>query len=195
MTILSIGMDTLNQVDTPVLVGWERFSGLASPVKDAPVPVSGCFYAYACSVTLGLALLPDEQYVEVMQVINATVRNGVVRLQLLQRRKAVLFLVLAHVVHAPHRLRSHRFQLIVTLFSLLNLLPTYKPNGKDTGGCLLPSCGGRYCGPPWHRCIMDAEEVGPLPHRSSLCAEHLVGSAGANRSQTPHCKLLRQYRS
>ncbi len=39
--------------------------------------ISGFFYAYACSVTLGLALLPDEQYVEAMQAINATVRNGV----------------------------------------------------------------------------------------------------------------------
>ena len=29
---------------------------------------------------------------------------------------------------------------------------------------------------------MEAEEVGPLPQRSSLCAEHLVGSAEANRS-------------
>ena len=41
--------------------------------------ISGFFYAYACSVTLGLALLPDEQYVEEMQAsnaINATVRNG-----------------------------------------------------------------------------------------------------------------------
>src|SRR5215212_6218676 len=101
MAILSIGMDTWNQVDTLVLVVWERFSGLASAVKDALVPVSGFFYAYACSVIFGLALLPDEQYVEAMQAINATVRDGVVRLQLLQRRKAVLLLVLAHVVHAP----------------------------------------------------------------------------------------------
>jgi uncharacterized membrane protein len=34
-------------------------------------------FSYACSVTLGLALIPDEQYVEAMQEINATVRNGV----------------------------------------------------------------------------------------------------------------------
>lgn len=39
--------------------------------------ISGFFYAYACSVTLGLALLPDEQYIQAMQAINATVRNGV----------------------------------------------------------------------------------------------------------------------
>src|SRR5687768_16718227 len=38
--------------------------------------ICGFFYTYACSVTLGLALLPDEQYIEAMQAINATVRNG-----------------------------------------------------------------------------------------------------------------------
>jgi hypothetical protein len=74
--MLSIGIDVWNQVDTPVLVGWERFSGPANAVKDALVPVSGFFYAYACSVTLGLALLPDEQYVEAMQASNASIRHG-----------------------------------------------------------------------------------------------------------------------
>src|SRR4028118_1140296 len=38
--------------------------------------ISGFVYAHACSVTRGLALLPDGQYVEAMQAINATVRNG-----------------------------------------------------------------------------------------------------------------------
>ena len=38
--------------------------------------ISGFFYAYACSVTLGLALLPDEQYIEAMKAINATVCKG-----------------------------------------------------------------------------------------------------------------------
>ncbi len=70
--------------------------------------IAGFFYAYACSVTLGLALLPDEQYVEAMQAINATVRNGVFAFSFFG---AVLFLVLALVVHAP-RLRSRRFLLI-----------------------------------------------------------------------------------
>jgi uncharacterized membrane protein len=70
--------------------------------------ISGFFYAYACSVTLGLALLPDEQYVEAMQAINATVRNGVFTFSFFG---AALFLVLALVVHAP-RLRSRRFMLI-----------------------------------------------------------------------------------
>ena len=70
--------------------------------------ISGFFYAYACSVTLGHALLPAEQYIEAMQAINATVRNGVFAFSFFG---AVLSLLLALVVHAP-RLRSRRFVLI-----------------------------------------------------------------------------------
>src|SRR3712207_4412778 len=70
--------------------------------------ISGFFYAYACSVTLGLALLPDEQYIEAMQAINATVRNGVFAFSFFG---AVLSLLVALVIHAP-RLRSRRFALI-----------------------------------------------------------------------------------
>ncbi|MDQ3603912.1 MAG: DUF1772 domain-containing protein [Actinomycetota bacterium] len=70
--------------------------------------ISGFFYAYACSVTLGLALLPDEQYVEAMQAINATVRNGVFAFSFFG---AALSLLLALAVHAP-RPRSRRFVLI-----------------------------------------------------------------------------------
>jgi uncharacterized membrane protein len=70
--------------------------------------ISGFFYAYACSVTLGLALLPDEQYIEAMQAINATVRNGVFAFSFFG---AVLSLLLALVIHAP-RLRSRRFALV-----------------------------------------------------------------------------------
>jgi uncharacterized membrane protein len=70
--------------------------------------ISGFFYAYACSVTLGLALLPDEQYIEAMQAINATVRNGVFAFSFFG---AVLSLLLAFAIHAP-RLRSRRFALI-----------------------------------------------------------------------------------
>ena len=70
--------------------------------------ISGFFYAFACSVTLGLALLPDEQYIGVMQAINATVRNGVFAFSFFG---AVLSLLLALAVHAP-RLRSRRFVLI-----------------------------------------------------------------------------------
>ncbi|MBA3614907.1 MAG: DUF1772 domain-containing protein [Actinomycetota bacterium] len=70
--------------------------------------ISGFFYAYACSVTLGLGLLPDDQYVEAMQAINATVRNGVFAFSFFG---AVLFLFLALAVHAP-RPRSRRFVLI-----------------------------------------------------------------------------------
>ena len=70
--------------------------------------ISGFFYAYACSVTLGLALLSDEQYIEAMQAINATVRNGVFAFSFFG---AVLSLLLAFAIHAP-RLRSRRFALI-----------------------------------------------------------------------------------
>jgi uncharacterized membrane protein len=76
--------------------------------------ISGFFYAYACSVTLGLALLPDEQYVEAMQAINATVRNGVFAFSFFG---AVLFLLLAIAVNMP-RWRSRRF-LLVALAAVL----------------------------------------------------------------------------
>ena len=70
--------------------------------------ISGFFYAYACSVTLGLALLPDGQYVEAMQAINATVRNGLFAFGFFG---AALSLLLALAAHAP-RPRSRRFVLI-----------------------------------------------------------------------------------
>ena len=70
--------------------------------------ISGFFYAYACSVTLGLGLLPDEQYIEAMQAINATVRNGVFAFSFFG---AALSLLLALAIHAP-RLRSRRFLLM-----------------------------------------------------------------------------------
>ncbi len=76
--------------------------------------ISGFFYAYACSVILGLALLPDEQYVEAMQAINATVRNGLFAFSFFG---AVLSLLLALAVHAP-RPRSRRF-LLVALAAVL----------------------------------------------------------------------------
>jgi len=70
--------------------------------------ISGFFYAYACSVTLGLALLPDYQYIETMQAINATVRNG---LFVFSFFGAVLSLLLALAVRAL-QLRSRRFVLM-----------------------------------------------------------------------------------
>ena len=70
--------------------------------------IAGFFYAYACSVTLGHALLPDEQYLEAMQAINATVRNGVFAFSFFG---AVVSLLSALAVHAP-QLRSRRFVLI-----------------------------------------------------------------------------------
>ncbi|MFI7241528.1 DUF1772 domain-containing protein [Streptomyces qinglanensis] len=37
--------------------------------------ISGFFYAYACSVMMGLARLDDRAFIDTMQWINATVRN------------------------------------------------------------------------------------------------------------------------
>jgi uncharacterized membrane protein len=76
--------------------------------------ISGFFYAYACSVTLGLALLPDDQYIEAMQAINATVRNGVFAFSFFG---AVLSLLLALAAYAP-RVRSWRFVLIALAAAL-----------------------------------------------------------------------------
>ena len=76
--------------------------------------ISGFFYAYACSVTLGLALVPDRQYVEVMQAINATVRNGVFAFSFFG---AVLTLLFALVLHSPQP-RSRRFIILALAAAL-----------------------------------------------------------------------------
>jgi uncharacterized membrane protein len=70
--------------------------------------IAGFFYAYACSVTRGLALLPDDRYVAAMQAINATVRNGVFAVSFFG---AVLTLLAALALHVP-RPRSVRFVLV-----------------------------------------------------------------------------------
>ena len=76
--------------------------------------ISGFFYAYACSVTLGHALLSDGQYLEAMRAINATVRNGVFAFSFFG---AVASLLLALAVHAP-RPRSRRFVLVALAAAL-----------------------------------------------------------------------------
>jgi uncharacterized membrane protein len=76
--------------------------------------IAGFFYAYACSVTRGLALLPDDRYVAAMQAINATVRSGVFAFSFFG---AVLTLLAALAVHAA-RPRSVHF-LLVALACLL----------------------------------------------------------------------------
>ena len=70
--------------------------------------IGGFFYAYACSVSLGLALLSDERYVAAMQAINATVRNGMFAFSFFG---AVLSLLLALALHA-RTYRSRRFVLV-----------------------------------------------------------------------------------
>lgn len=59
--------------------------------------ISGFFYAYACSVTLGLARLPDTQYVLAMQEINATVRNPVFAFSYFGAAIALLLAFFAHL--------------------------------------------------------------------------------------------------
>ena len=90
--------------------------------------ISGFFYAYACSVTLGLGLLSDAQYVEAMQAINATVRNGVFALSFFG---AVLALLLALAVHAP-RPRSRRFLLLAACLCALRgrRFPAHPPGER-----------------------------------------------------------------
>ncbi len=85
-------------VRTVTLIGATLTTGL----------ISGFFYAYACSVTRGTALLPDERYIATMQAINATVRNGLFAISFFG---AVAFLFLAAAVHLPG-LRSWRFWLL-----------------------------------------------------------------------------------
>ena len=92
--------------------------------------ISGFFYAYACSVTLGLALLSDEPYIEAMPAINATVRNGVFAFSFFG---AVLSLLLAFAIHAP-RLRLRRFVLV----ALAAVLPS---EGRRRRGCGAGSYG------------------------------------------------------
>ena len=70
--------------------------------------IAGFFYAYACSVTRGLSLLPDDRYVAAMQAINATVRSGVFAFSFFG---AALALVAAVAIHAT-RPRSRRFLLV-----------------------------------------------------------------------------------
>jgi uncharacterized membrane protein len=39
--------------------------------------MAGLFYSYSCSVVLGLALLPDSEYIAAMQSINKAIQNPV----------------------------------------------------------------------------------------------------------------------
>jgi uncharacterized membrane protein len=59
--------------------------------------IAGFFYAYTCSVTLGLAEVGDRTYVDTMQSINATVRNALFAPSFFG---AALLLALATALHA-----------------------------------------------------------------------------------------------
>jgi len=91
-------------VRTLTLVGATLTTGL----------IGGLFYAYACSVARGLALLPDAQYVATMQAINAAIRNWLFALSFFG---AVLALLAALAAHSP-RPRSGRFVLVALACAL-----------------------------------------------------------------------------
>jgi uncharacterized membrane protein len=76
--------------------------------------VAGVFYAYAVSVTLGLAAQPNASYVATMQAINEKIQNP---LFFLSYFGAVLFLLAALAVHLP-RPRLGRFWLIALASAL-----------------------------------------------------------------------------
>lgn len=76
--------------------------------------MSGFFYAYSSSVTIGLGRLPDAEYVAAMQEINASVQNGLFASGFFG---AVLFLLLALLLHAP-RPFSGRFLLVALACAL-----------------------------------------------------------------------------
>ena len=76
--------------------------------------VAGVFYAYAVSVTLGLAAQPDASYVATMQAINEKIQNPLFFLSFFG---AVLFLLAALAVHLP-KPRSSRFWLIALASAL-----------------------------------------------------------------------------
>lgn len=76
--------------------------------------IAGVFYAYACSVNLGLAAQPDAGYVAAMQAINREIQNPVFFLSFFG---AVLTLLSALAVHSP-RPRSGRFRLVALACAL-----------------------------------------------------------------------------
>ena len=70
--------------------------------------MAGIFYAYAVSVNLGLAEQPDASYIATMNEINQKIQNPLFFPGFFG---AVIFPIIALVVHLPHR-RSGRFRLI-----------------------------------------------------------------------------------
>lgn len=85
---------------------------------------AGFFYAYACSVTLGLARLDDAQYVAAMQAINATVRNPVFAFGFFG---ALLSLILAVALHAGEwrATRTRLLGLALVVYAVGGFGPTF----------------------------------------------------------------------
>lgn len=71
--------------------------------------ITGVFYSYASSVSLGLASQPDTSYIATMQSINEKIQNPVFFLSFFG---ALLFPPAALALHYPLRRRSGRFGLI-----------------------------------------------------------------------------------
>lgn len=65
--------------------------------------IAGFFYAYACSVMIGLAQLDAAAFIRAMQSVNATVRNGVFAFSFFG---AVLFSGIAALLYLPRRTRT-----------------------------------------------------------------------------------------
>ncbi len=76
--------------------------------------IAGVFYAYGCSVNLGLAVQPDAPYVAAMQAINERIQNPVFFLSFFG---AVLSLLSALAAHSP-RPRSGCFRLVALACAL-----------------------------------------------------------------------------
>jgi uncharacterized membrane protein len=76
--------------------------------------VAGVYYAYAVSVTLGLAAQPNASYIATMQAINEKIQNPLFFLSFFG---AVFFLLAALAVHLP-KPRSSRFWLIALASAL-----------------------------------------------------------------------------
>lgn len=79
--------------------------------------IAGFFYAYACSVMVGLAQLDAAGFVRAMQAINATVRNGAFAFSFFG---AFLFTAIAALLYLPCR-RERAARLVLAALALYTL--------------------------------------------------------------------------
>jgi len=120
--------------------------------------VAGVFYAYAVSVSLGLAAQPDASYVATMQAIDERIQNPLFFASFLG---AVLFSLAALAVHSS-RPRSGRFWLValacllyigggflLTVFANVPLNEQLAGVDSDASASELAMARGAYEG-PWN---------------------------------------------